>query len=110
MTPFEREEFKKKIQDRLIIIKEDIDELEILTQPIKPDVSLGRISRMDAINNKSINEKALRNAREKFTKMEYALSNIDDPEFGKCSQCKSDIHPRRLLFMPESDKCVKCAR
>ncbi len=110
MTPFERKAFKKKIEERIVLIKEDIAELEELTKPIKPDVSLGRISRMDAINNKSINEKALRNAREKLTKMEYALANIENPDFGKCSICKNDIHPRRLLFMPESSKCVNCAK
>ncbi len=38
----------------------EISELEELTKPVPLDASIGRISRMNAINNKSINEAALR--------------------------------------------------
>lgn len=34
----------------------EITELTELTQPVAPENAIGRISRMDAINNKSINE------------------------------------------------------
>jgi len=37
-----------------------ISNLKDLTKPISPENSIGRVSRMDAINNKSVNEAALR--------------------------------------------------
>ena len=87
----------------------DILEMEKNTQPVKPENSLGRISRMDAINNKSVMESALRNKRNKLTKLKTALLHIDDEKFGYCSSCKNEIQIKRLLFMPESNQCVRCA-
>ena len=100
-----------KIQILELIEKSKVDilEMEKNTQPVKPENSLGRISRMDAINNKSVMEAALRNTRKKLTKLKTALSHIDDKDFGLCSSCKNEIQIKRLLFMPESDQCVRCA-
>lgn len=110
MDDKERAELKASIATKIERVKADIVDLVEVTQPIKPENSLGRVSRMDAINNKSINEAALRTSRQKLTKLEYAYSRIDDPEFGKCSNCGNGIHPRRILFMPESTFCMSCAK
>ena len=64
---------------------------------------------MDAINNKSVNEAALRKSVEKLANLEKALEKIDKPEFGTCVRCKNPIPPARLMYMPESNKCVHCA-
>jgi DnaK suppressor protein len=41
--------------------------------------------------------------------MERALTMIDDPDFGLCCECEEPIPFARLMIMPESDLCVKCA-
>ena len=64
---------------------------------------------MDAINNKSINDRALRKAEEKLKKLKNAISRINDSDFGKCRLCNSEIQEGRLLLIPESNICVKCA-
>jgi len=110
MDDKERAELKISIAKKIEKSQADILKLEEVTQPIKPENSLGRVSRMDAINNKSINEAALRTARQKHNKLEYAYKRIDDPAFGFCSQCGNGIHPRRILFMPESTFCMNCAK
>ncbi|NNF22321.1 MAG: TraR/DksA family transcriptional regulator, partial [Saprospiraceae bacterium] len=53
MTTQEREELKVKIEEMIIKYEKDIKDTEKMTQPISPENSIGRISRMDAINNKS---------------------------------------------------------
>ena len=68
---------KIKIEELIAQSKLDIKEMEGLTQPISPENSIGRISRMDAINNKSVMEAALRNKKRKLSKLQMALSNID---------------------------------
>jgi DnaK suppressor protein len=100
---------KKKIKKLIKQYEEDLRGLEDMTQPVKPENSLGRISRMDAINNKGVMEVTLRNTKSKLNKLKIALNNLGDPSFGKCSSCKRDIQEGRLLFMPESSKCVRCA-
>ncbi len=109
MTAEERAVLKEKIVAGIEETKKDIEKLKELTKPIKPENSLGRISRMDAINNKSVNEAALRMAKSKLAKMEHAITKIDDPKFGNCTVCKRAINPKRLMLMPESNMCVRCA-
>ncbi len=100
---------KSKIIATLAKTEKKIEELEELTQPISPENSIGRVSRMDAINNKSVAEAALRNARQQFSKLQVALNKIDQDNFGICAFCKQPIPPARLMFMPESSRCVRCA-
>ncbi len=109
MNSEEREDLKRKILEGIEQVKKDIVDLKELTKPIKPENSLGRISRMDAINNKSINDEAYRLAKAKLTRMEHALTKIEDPKFGNCVVCKNPINPKRLMLMPESTKCIRCA-
>ena len=86
-----------------------LSQYEESTQPITPDVAIGRLSRMDAIQNKSVAEAALRQARDKLNKLKYALSNIDNPDWGTCVKCKGQIPIGRILIRPESPYCVHCA-
>lgn len=48
-----------------------METLEDSCKPIAPDVAIGRISRMDAINNKSVMEASLRNANNPYLKAEF---------------------------------------
>jgi DnaK suppressor protein len=108
LTPEEREKLKHTIIKRMDNARQEIEELEELTKPIPPENAIGRISRMDAINNRSINEAALRQTKEKLVNLQLALSNIDSSSFGLCTRCGNPIPLGRLLIMPESTRCVKC--
>ena len=85
MTPEERATFKSKIIELVEKHESEIVELEKASAPVSPENSIGRISRMDAINNKSVMEAALRNKKQKLTKLRVALSKIDKDDFGICS-------------------------
>jgi len=109
MTAEEKQLLRQKIASLIAKSKDDIEDIEKNTQPIAPENSLGRVSRMDAINNKSVMEAALRNKRSKLVKLTMALANIDKDDFGICTMCKNPIQQGRLIFMPESTKCIRCA-
>jgi DnaK suppressor protein len=100
---------KQKILDLITQSQDAIKDMKNMTAPVSPENSIGRISRMDAINNKSVMEAALRHKKEKLSKLKMALSNLDKPEFGICSRCKNPIQPGRLIYMPESTLCIRCA-
>ena len=110
MTAAEITIFTQKIKTEIAKVEKDIVDLEELTKPIPPENSLGRITRMDAINNKSVNEANLRRSRRKLSKLQQALHHVDKPDFGKCTSCKRPIQIGRLMFMPESTRCIRCAR
>ena len=110
MKASSKADLKLKIQSMINSLQKEVAELEELTRPISPENSIGRLTRMDAINNKSVLEASLRNRKKKLGKLTVAITRIDDPAFGKCRICKKEIQPKRILLMPESDKCINCAR
>ena len=101
--------YKVKILENIKKFEAEIIRLEEATKPISPENSLGRVSRMDAINNKGVAEAALRSAKAKLSKLQLALGKVDNLDFGNCSMSKNPIRPARLMYMPESTKCVRCA-
>lgn len=109
MTLEDRKALREKINEEIAKIEAAIIPLLDATEPISPENSLGRVSRMDAINNKGVAEAALRSAKTKLSKLQLALKKVDNPDFGNCSMCKNPIRPARLMYMPESTKCVRCA-
>ncbi len=100
---------REKITAELEKVNKDIADLKELTQPISPENAIGRISRMDAINNKSVNEASLRQARDKYKRLQEALEKIDEADFGLCIRCGQPIPERRIMLMPHAKKCVRCA-
>ena len=103
-------EVKAKIEEQIVRTQEAVVSYEGNTQPISPENSLGRVSRMDAINNKGVAEAALRTARQKLSRLQSALQHIDDDDFGKCSRCTREIPWQRVVLMPQSPYCVRCAQ
>lgn len=103
-------ELKQKLLDEITKTELLLKEYKELTKPIAPDVAIGRISRMDAINNKSVTEAAMRQAQEKLSNLQRVLSKIDDKDFGICIKCHKPIPLGRILIRPESLECVNCAK
>lgn len=109
MKQEELRKLEKEIRVMIGQLEEEIAHLEESTAPIAPENSIGRISRMDAINNKSVVEASLRNRKKKLSRLQLSLSKVYKPGFGLCISCKRTINPKRLMLMPQSDKCVNCA-
>lgn len=109
MSPSEIKDIVARIHAEIEKTQLEITELKELTKPISPENAIGRVSRMDAINNKSINENRLRTAENKLRKLNHALANSQEEAFGSCSRCGGDIQLGRLMLLPESSFCVRCA-
>ncbi len=109
MTQAEQEELLQIIHEQIQTTKDEIVELMELTKPISLDNSIGRLSRMDAINNKTINEKALRDKKKILQKLERAVERHANGKLGRCLKCGDEIPFGRLKIMPYTTRCVKCA-
>ncbi len=106
----EKEEIKENILKEIAKVKLRIAEYKDLSQPVEPDCAIGRITRMDAINNKSVTEASLRQAEEKLRNLKRVLSKVGTPEFGICIKCGKAIPAARVLYRPESLTCINCAK
>ncbi len=106
---FDKKALTEKIKTAIIKAESDIESAKEAVRPISPENSIGRVSRMDAINNKGVAEAALRTTKRKLNNLQKALAKIDDASFGKCANCGNYIQEARLMYMPESTDCVRCA-
>jgi DnaK suppressor protein len=101
---------QEKLENEIKSTQEKINKYSELCKPIAPENSIGRISRMDAINNKSVVEAALRVAIDKMQQLKEMQNKIKDADFGICNKCKQAIPFGRLIIQPYSKFCVICAQ
>lgn len=109
MDDKQRAEIKDLLKKEIEKTKRYIEDYKSMTEPSAPDAAIGRVSRMDAINNKSITEAALRSAEEKWSGLQYALTKVDEENFGQCARCGNNIPIQRIILRPQSVHCVNCA-
>jgi DnaK suppressor protein len=108
MTALERERLRGIIKQQIDILQQDIANLELLVTPIAPDVAIGRLSRMEAIAEKGVNQTKLHQSRQKLANLKQTLPRLDSPEYGVCEVCDSPIPLARLVLMPDTRSCVTC--
>ena len=109
MTLEQRNQIKNKIIEDLAPLKNEITELQEKTKPIGPDVSLARLTRLEMIGEKQVNEHAMHEAKIRQNKLEYALRKVDDEAYGFRVECEDEIPFERLLILLESSRYIECA-
>lgn len=110
MNPEDKAEIKKEIEAKVAELKNRIVELKESTKPIAPDSSLGRLTRLDAMQLKAVSEADLERCQEELESLQQKLLTIDSPSFGICRICQQAINIERVKAMPESDLCIVCAQ
>ncbi len=109
LTQKEKRDIQDRINKKMSDLQERMDEYKELTKPIPPSEAIGRVSRMDAINNRSVNEAALRQLENLYNSLEGALKRLDEDKFGRCVSCGEKIPTGRILLMPGAIRCVRCS-
>jgi len=71
--------------------------------------SVGRLSRMDAMQQQAMAQATERRRQAERSRIKSALERIEDGEWGYCATCGEDIAPKRLEHDPSVATCVKCA-
>ncbi len=78
-------------------------------QPVILDQqSVGRLSRIDAIQQQKMVEANRRRQALRLKKVRAAMNAIDDGEYGLCRRCDESIGWRRLRAQPECTVCLIC--
>lgn len=103
-----KEQLKKAIEAKIEETQKLILDLKEDTKPMGLDNAVGRLSRMDYINNKSVSEASIRKAEESLKGLQRWLSLYNTDKFGKCARCGNEININRLLLMPQSTRCIHC--
>jgi DnaK suppressor protein len=71
--------------------------------------SVGRLSRIDAMQMQAMALASQRRRSTEKRQIEAALRRIDSGDYGYCTACGEDIPEARLRHSPAVTKCVECA-
>jgi DnaK suppressor protein len=109
MTPEELASIKNKIDSRIgeltSILETDTED----TKPIEPDVSIGRLSRLDSMQMQQMALEQRRRQQAELQKLKDALKRMEDGSYGTCMMCRQPIAPARLDAQPDAILCINCA-
>ena len=102
--------FRPYIVKRLAEIEQELVELAESTEVIAPDVSIGRLSRLDSMQHQQMALAGKQRHEEERTRLVTAEFRIDEGTYGSCLLCGNDIATERLEYQPDAVSCVPCAQ
>ncbi len=70
---------------------------------------MGRLSRIDAMQNQAMAQERDRRRQVEIQRIEAALARMDEGDYGHCVNCDEPIGPRRLESDPAVPTCIRCA-
>ena len=70
---------------------------------------VGRLSRMDAIQQQAMEEETARRRDQELGRIQAALERMDNDDYGYCTACDEPIAPKRLENDPATPLCIDCA-
>ncbi len=108
MNPDQISSLQNVIEQKIQEAKNSIEAYKESSKPVQPDNAIGRLTRMEAINSRSINEASLAKAKQLLIGLNKSYKMLSDPDFGYCAHCEESIPYKRLLIMPEARFCVAC--
>lgn len=97
------------IVEELEKIRSESADSEEERKAIAPDVAIGRLSRLDAMQMQEVAKEADRRREERVSLLEMALEQLDSGTYGRCARCGEDIAFERLKVTPEATICSGCA-
>jgi len=92
----------------------ELDDLESASKAstatvILDQTSVGRVSRMDAMQAQQMALELERRRKEQLLQIKAALNRIEKGDFGYCSACDEEIAMGRLTINPTVTRCVACS-
>jgi len=110
MSPEIQQRFRSLIAERLSVIAHELEDEDGNTDAIEPDVAIGRLSRLDAMQHQQIALAGKRRLEEERNRLLEAQRRIDVGTYGRCLLCDSDVEIERLKIQPDAVACVACLK
>ena len=101
-----------ELKGSLLALRQELERLLDMTQegtrPVDLDEPIGRLTRMDAMQQQSMSAANRREHDRRFRLVQQALRAIESERYGLCRKCDGPIGYRRLKARPESPFCLDC--
>jgi len=103
--------YRSRLVERIAILrKETADTMQQRGVVVLDQQSVGRLSRMDALQQQAMAQATERRRQSEIARSEAALRNLDSDEFGYCIVCGDPIGAARLDHDPALTLCIGCAK
>lgn len=109
MDQHQRSQLKEKIQSRIQELEASLAQENDELKPVEPDVSIGRLSRLDSMQGQQMALELQRRQQAELNRLRDTLKRVDQPDFGICPLCRQPIAFERLEAMPDATLCVSCS-
>lgn len=102
-------ELQARLQQLQLELQEQLQLSKSATAAVTLDQTLvGRVSRMDAMQQQSVAISAREKAQTRLRKVNIALAAMESGDYGYCTRCDAGIGYGRLRAQPEARLCIAC--
>lgn len=108
LTNKQRCELQRALLDLQRELQKQLQDSSDGAMPVSLDQPIGRLSRMDAMQQQSMVQANRRTAQARLTRIEAALRRCQSEEYGLCVECEEEIGYARLKAQPEAPFCIGC--
>ena len=109
MSPERITHHRNKLESLATEIEAELNETNDSERVVELDTSIGRLSRMDAMQSQQMALELRRRKQNHLLRIQGALKRIQKGSYGDCVRCKKPIPEERLEIQPDAVVCVKCA-
>jgi len=104
------EYFKKRLVEQKAELRDLIELSQDASSPVKLDqTSVGRLSRMDAMQSQAMAQETERRRKTEIQKIEAALKRIETGDYGYCIKSGEEIPLKRLELDPAAATIVQAS-
>ena len=108
-SDFERWEQRLRQEEAELRRSDDLGQEDQSTVQLDQQ-SVGRLSRMDALQRQALAQATARRRSARAQRIARALERLAEGEFGYCQDCGEEIATARLELDPAVALCLTCAR
>jgi DnaK suppressor protein len=109
MIPADQNKYKKYLEEALDEVGKYLESSEDAAAAVAPDKGLGRLSRMEAMQDQQLVMEMRRRKKRQLVEIKLAISRLEMGNYGNCVFCGKEISPERLEVAPEVQTCMSCS-
>ena len=102
-------EFREELERQLTKLEKSMTITDEALKTVELDQgAVGRLSRMDSLQNQSLAKGLRERESVKLALIREALRRLEAGTYGICTSCGSQVAAERLFVFPESGTCAPC--
>jgi DnaK suppressor protein len=109
MSPDQLAHFSSKLEALADELRASLNEGKNEAAPVALDTSIGRLSRMDAMQSQQMAIALKQRQQQQLVRVENAIEAVGDGTYGNCRKCGKPISEERLDVTPDAVLCIDCA-